>query len=55
MKKSGLQNFPFIFVLGHAGVRGDESADGLASLAPISSARAIDRTDILNDFLEKFV
>lgn len=55
MKKSGLQNVPFIFVPEHAGVRGDESIDGLASLAPISSARAIDRTDILNDFLEKFV
>lgn len=36
MKKSGLQSGSYIFVLGQAGVRGNELADSLASLVHVT-------------------
>jgi hypothetical protein len=36
----------FIFVPGHAGVRGNEQADRVAGMAVISDGRAMDHADV---------
>jgi hypothetical protein len=41
----------FIFVPGHAGVRGNERADRLARTAAISDGRAMDHADVLYPFV----
>lgn len=40
--------YHFGFMPGHAGVRNNECAGKIASLAPITSSRAMDRVDNLN-------
>jgi hypothetical protein len=42
----------FIFVPGHAGVRGNERADTLAAMATVVDGQVMDRADILNALRE---
>ena len=49
-----IREITFIFVPGHAGVRGNERADRLAGLATISEGAAMDRSDILHALRESF-
>lgn len=37
-----------MFILGHAGVHGNECADRLASLASFAEDRAMDQANVLN-------
>jgi hypothetical protein len=47
-RRSNLVSTRFIFVPGHAGVRGNERADRLAGKAVISDGRAMDHDDVLH-------
>src|SRR5579871_6631626 len=51
--RSCLRGVTFIFVPGHAGVKGNERADKLASMAAFAEGKAMDRADILNAVREK--
>jgi ribonuclease HI len=46
------QNFCFIFVPGHAGVRGNERADYLAGTDFMESGQSMNRSDILHAIKE---
>ena len=50
--RANMEKVSFIFVPGHAGVRGNEQADRLAGRATGGSGHAMDRTDILNALRE---
>jgi ribonuclease HI len=54
LEKSRLQCVTFIFVPGHAGVKGNERADALASLAVLTEGPAMDRSDIVNALCDLF-
>ena len=51
--RSKLTKISFIFVPGHAGVRGNERADRLAGMAAVQSGRAMDQADIINSLRER--
>ena len=48
LERSQLAQISFIFVPGHAGVRGNERADWLAGTAAVACGHAMDRADIIN-------
>ena len=52
LARSKLTKICFIFVPGHAGVRGNERADFLAGGAAMESGRSMDRSDILHAIRE---
>jgi hypothetical protein len=52
LRKSGLTKLVFMFVPGHAGVKGNERADRLAETAIVGDGQAMDRADILNAIRE---
>ena len=52
LARSKLTKIGFIFVPGHAGVRGNERADFLAGPAIMESGRSMDRSDILRAIKE---
>ena len=47
-----MRHLTFIFVPGHAGVKGNERADQLAGSANIEEGHAFDRADIINAIRE---
>ena len=48
LMQSKTQKIVFIFVPGHAGVKGNERADKLAGMATLSEGVSMDRADIIN-------
>jgi ribonuclease HI len=52
LRRSGLSRISFIFVPGHAGVKGNERADRLAGSATVGNGRAMDQADILHALRE---
>jgi hypothetical protein len=48
LKRSNLVSTSFIFVPGHAGVRGNKRPNGLARTAVIFDGRAMDHADVLH-------
>src|SRR5579871_210916 len=54
LSTSSLRQVTFIYVPGHAGVQGNESADRLAGSANITEGQPMDRADIINALRESF-
>ena len=52
LQEGQIRHLTFIFVPGHAGVKGNERADQLAGSANIDEGHALDRADIINAIRE---
>jgi hypothetical protein len=51
LRQLNLEGVVFIFVPGHAGVRGNEQAERLAAAAVISDGHAMDNADVCRPFV----